>query len=495
MLMQKFNLFNHVRGESLETQINRFSHLITQMKSSEITLSNAEVNKKLLNSLPINWNTNVTTIKKTKDMYKTTLSELISIINSYDLDDKQRAMNHANSMGISEGSNSSALLASLTPQQIVALTQNAQIPTSSAFSASTMPQSSQNTKMMEENIALFSGFMNSYNSFVAGQLAPPNLTQDELEQINPQDIEKLISLGRWQWQFLEQRTSSRNMGKTTLLIKEKRRSDLINQSSDASIVTNPDTLLENVKNQKGRERESETQKAAANSSNEKALVSLQDGSYNWTNQIQDLEEKFSHAYVAEVGSSSTSEVNVNLCSDQCIDKVERYRKHNEDLIKEVNMLKHFNQEFLKNENLHKKKLEAEHKDVLRLKSLLSDKECLYRDANKRLNETTLKLNETVSKLSFAKINVDKFNLSSKMVEKMINAQLHGKTKGGIGYHEEEPPFNSNYTSFPQDIDEIESLNPESLGVDPITKDMNCSNKSESFAEKLIVDDDRESRAD
>jgi hypothetical protein len=54
MSRQNFNMFKYVRGEALETEICRFSHLVTETRSARIELSNGEVNKKLLNSLPYN---------------------------------------------------------------------------------------------------------------------------------------------------------------------------------------------------------------------------------------------------------------------------------------------------------------------------------------------------------------------------------------------------------------------------------------------------------
>ena len=72
---QKFNSFNHIVGESLQTQINRFSHLMTEMKNVGFKLSFGEVNKKLLDSLPCDWDTICTIIKRKHDMYKTSLSE------------------------------------------------------------------------------------------------------------------------------------------------------------------------------------------------------------------------------------------------------------------------------------------------------------------------------------------------------------------------------------------------------------------------------------
>ncbi|KAL8224208.1 hypothetical protein R6Q57_019683 [Mikania cordata] len=76
-------------------------------------------------------------------------------------------------------------------------------------------------------------------------------------------------------------------------------------------------------------------------------------------------------------------VTENLCSTSCIEKVFMYRSHNEDFIKEVTKLKYLNSEFLKNEELFKRKLDSERRDISRLKELLSDKESDYRDARRR----------------------------------------------------------------------------------------------------------------
>ncbi|KAC9670495.1 hypothetical protein E3N88_45417 [Mikania micrantha] len=181
MLRQRFNMFNHIKGESLEAQLNRFTHLMTEMTSDGIEMSKGDVNKKLLNSLPYNWNSNCTTIKRTKDMYKTSLSELISIINSYDMDDKQRALNHASSMGIAPASENVALLSAINFQasglQHYQALSSQSAPFETAFlspgQVSSVPKVGQES---EENLLLFKGFMNNYNAFIAGELASANLT-------------------------------------------------------------------------------------------------------------------------------------------------------------------------------------------------------------------------------------------------------------------------------------------------------------------------------
>ena len=89
LLRQKFNMFNHVLGESLEVQLQRFISLTTSMSTSGVVVSQSEINKKLLNSLPRNWDMNVSVIKKTKDLNTLTLAEVMAIIKACDMDDKQ----------------------------------------------------------------------------------------------------------------------------------------------------------------------------------------------------------------------------------------------------------------------------------------------------------------------------------------------------------------------------------------------------------------------
>ncbi|XP_076894718.1 uncharacterized protein LOC143547094 [Bidens hawaiensis] len=94
LLRQQFNMFNHVLGECLEKQLHWFISLITEIRSANINLTSAEISNKLVNSLLQSWDLNVAVIKKTKDLSKLTLSEVMAIIKACDMDDKQHAINH-----------------------------------------------------------------------------------------------------------------------------------------------------------------------------------------------------------------------------------------------------------------------------------------------------------------------------------------------------------------------------------------------------------------
>ncbi|XP_022003013.1 uncharacterized protein LOC110900431 [Helianthus annuus] len=48
MLTQRFNMFNHFPGETLENQNQRFISLISEMRTHDMPLQNSVVNKKLL---------------------------------------------------------------------------------------------------------------------------------------------------------------------------------------------------------------------------------------------------------------------------------------------------------------------------------------------------------------------------------------------------------------------------------------------------------------
>ena len=88
-------MFNHILGESLEAQLQRFSTLTTEISTAGIVMPRSEINKKLLNSLHEKWDMNVFVVKKTSDLNKMTLVETLAVIKSFDMDVKQREINRA----------------------------------------------------------------------------------------------------------------------------------------------------------------------------------------------------------------------------------------------------------------------------------------------------------------------------------------------------------------------------------------------------------------
>ncbi|KAL8224053.1 hypothetical protein R6Q57_019528 [Mikania cordata] len=203
--------------------------------------------------------------------------------------------------------------------------------------------------------------------------------------------------------------------------------------------------------------------------------------------VQELEMTLSHTFMVEV-DDKRNEVTENLCSTSCIEKVFKYRRN-------------FNSEFLNNEEIFKKKLDAERRDISKLKELLSDKESSYWDAKRQIEEITLELNQVKTKLSKTKIRAKKYDYSSNLGAKMINVEIRGREATRLGYSEVKPPFNHNYSIMPKINTSVDDLllksdrrhefttgsnKPVSLTVDPILSDLNHSDDSEVCAEGLIV---------
>lgn len=165
------------------------------MTTAGIILSRSEINKKLLNSLPKNWDMNISVIKKTKDLNRLSLAETMAIIKAFDMDDRQREINHVNSysaasLGSSTNSAFSSLPTHHTPSPTSSsLSQASSVPGPSEKSTSPAPVPA-NAKGAEENLALMAGFMNWYNAFISGELVPP-VSIGELEQIHPDDVEEM----------------------------------------------------------------------------------------------------------------------------------------------------------------------------------------------------------------------------------------------------------------------------------------------------------------
>ena len=97
MLRHQFNMFNHIVGESLDKKFQRFTTLVTQFNLVGVVLTKYDINNKLLISLPKEWDVDVAVLKKTRNLSILTLAEVIAILKSCDMDNKQREINHVNS--------------------------------------------------------------------------------------------------------------------------------------------------------------------------------------------------------------------------------------------------------------------------------------------------------------------------------------------------------------------------------------------------------------
>ncbi|KAI3815497.1 hypothetical protein L1987_15166 [Smallanthus sonchifolius] len=225
-----------------------------------------------------------------------------------------------------------------------------------------------------------------------------------------------------------------------------------------------------------------TRASTSTSCESKALVSQQGRS----EKVQDLEVKQHHAFVVEV---TDTEVIKDLCSTICIEKVNRYKHDNDILNQEITKLRYSNPEYKRLEKVFKDTIAESKNDFSKLEMDFSNRECLYRDALKRIDDLSLKLNDAVTQLANTKLTIEKIEHSRSVVYDMIDSQVRKKGNPGIGYHAVEHPFNGNFTSMlsvqHEDVEmEYEGI-VEDCGSDDDEEDGRVfESKSASFKNKL-----------
>ena len=180
LLRQRFNMFNHILGESLEAQLQRFTTLTTEVSTAGIVLPKSEINKKLLNSLHEKWDMNVFVIKKTSNLNTMTLAETLAVIKAFDMDITQREINRA-SYNTGRSSNSA-----FAAQPSMVASSPSYAPVAQVYSAGS--SSSVPATHTEENLGIMAG--NCYKAVVNGEL-PATVMMSELDQIHPDDVEEM----------------------------------------------------------------------------------------------------------------------------------------------------------------------------------------------------------------------------------------------------------------------------------------------------------------
>ena len=125
---------------------------------------------------------------------------------------------------------------------------------------------------------------------------------------------------------------------------------------------------------------------------------------------------------------STKEVSETSCSQACIDKIKRYREHNELLIREVEELKYDGYPLRKGQKPLKVKLEAQTKDLKTIKEEYSVKRCHNLFAKEKIANLTAELDALKAKFKDADFNFKKFDLSSAKIESMSDNHLKWQDK-------------------------------------------------------------------
>jgi hypothetical protein len=209
-------MFTIQKGEPVSVMVNRFTHLLNDLQAVGLTsYSQEQLNKKLLDALPNSWNIVSLVIKKTNNLKTLSTDDLIGQIQSSESSMKKDDQSPINPYNSSTGcalisnfnqsapSYVSAFSSPMNPIPVFASTPEVSpsypqaVHSGSSITDKYPNLSSGNPKILEENLGLCSAFLASYEAFASGSLKPITLDENELEQLNPDDVEEMDL----QWQM------------------------------------------------------------------------------------------------------------------------------------------------------------------------------------------------------------------------------------------------------------------------------------------------------
>ncbi|GJX52714.1 ribonuclease H-like domain-containing protein [Tanacetum coccineum] len=287
-------------------------------------------------------------------------------------------------------------------------------------------------------------------SFFASQPIIPQLDNEYLLQIHPDDLEEMDL--RWNIAMLTMRARRflKNTGrKLDMANKERIRFDkskveCFNCHKRGHFARE----CRAPRNQDSRNREPTRRTVPVEETTSNALVSQCDGfGYDWSDQAEEGPTNFAlMAYSLTSSSSSTnSEVsNDSNCCSSCLECVKDLKEQNEQLVKDLRTARisdvsyKTGLESVEARLLVFKKNESVYEEDIKLLK----REIYLRDLD--IIELKRKLELATKEKDEVQLTVQKFENSSKSLSKLLDSQIMDKCKTGLGYNAVPPPYTKNF---------------------------------------------------
>ncbi|GJR63673.1 putative ribonuclease H-like domain-containing protein [Tanacetum coccineum] len=306
LLKQQYENFTAPSSEMLDQTFDRLQKLVSQLELLGETISQEDVNQKLLRSLSPEWNTHVVVWRNKTDLDTMSMDDLYNNLKVYEPEVK----------GMSSSSSSTQNMAFVSSSNNNNSSTNGAVSTAQAVNTAN-GVSAANTQVNASNIDNLSDAV--ICAFLASQPNNPQLAHEDLQQIHPDDLEEMDL--RWQMAMLTMRARRflKNTGrKLTINGNEsvgfdKSKVECYNCHKKGHFAKE----CRAPRNQDYKNKESTRRTVPVETSTSTALVSCDGlGGYDWSDQA---EEGPNYALMAYSSSSSDSEVSNNSnCLKSCL---------------------------------------------------------------------------------------------------------------------------------------------------------------------------------
>ncbi|GJY93165.1 putative ribonuclease H-like domain-containing protein [Tanacetum coccineum] len=190
LLKQQYENFTAPSSEMLDQTFDRLQKLVSQLELLGETISQEDVNQKLLRSLSPEWNTHVVVWRNKTDLDTMSMDDLYNNLKVYEPEVK----------GMSSSSSSTQNMAFVSSSNNNNSSTNGAVSTAQAVNTAN-GVSAANTQVNASNIDNLSDAV--ICAFLASQPNNPQLAHEDLQQIHPDDLEEMDL--RWQMAMLTMR--------------------------------------------------------------------------------------------------------------------------------------------------------------------------------------------------------------------------------------------------------------------------------------------------
>ncbi|GJT22277.1 retrovirus-related pol polyprotein from transposon TNT 1-94 [Tanacetum coccineum] len=271
-------------------------------------------------------------------------------------------------------------------------------------------------------------------AFFASQPNSPQLDNEDLQQIHPDDLEEMDI--RWQMamltmrarRFLKNIRRKFSVNSTKTIGFDKSKVECYNCHKRGHFTRECRAL----RNQENKNRENTRRVVPVETTTFNALVSCDGPGYDWSDQAEEGPTNF--ALMAYSSTSSNSEVSTNSnCSSSCLENVKILKEQNKQLLK-----------------------------VLRTSKL---NVIAYKTELRRKLELAQKHNDEIQ------LTVENFENSSKNLSKFIECQIVDKCKTSLEYNVVPRPYTGNFMPLKPDLSffSLEEFTSESIVIKPIVE--------------------------
>ena len=346
---------------------------------------------------------------------------------------------------------------------------------SSKSAHTAQPTQSMPSKSADDHAAIVTAFLSSYEGFVAGRIASLDLTNEDYEQIHPDDLEEMDI----QW----------NMAMLTL--RAKRFLQRTGRSKiGGNIKTGPGFDKSKVKcyncqNFGHFARECEKTKQPSSGftkpsapqtpqSSSKALVTT-NPLYDWSAHAEEVVENQNQAFMAKISDNAplnnnkNSEVDSDLFASKCLNCVEvtaklnGYKNLEFILLSDMDKLRQANTVLKSNEKTFQTKLDAQIVEIHDLKVKILNQQSAIDSYLTEIDLQRKEYAEAQSKILNFERKQSNLAAQTMILDQLIHTgKVDSKSKAGIGYSAVPPP--KSYASMP-DKDEVKDFVPATSSVD------------------------------